>query len=62
MFLRENISDENTDVYYDYFAHEDELDSKRTLISESPTTPSIILDPPPRGLTQGRGIKILPRK
>ena len=33
---------------------------EETLTPKAPTTPPVVLDPPPTGLTQGKGIKILP--
>ena len=61
----------NTGVYHDDdddddddddFAYGDDLDSGRTLMQDSSTTLPIILHPPLRGSTQGRGIRILPIK
>lgn len=44
----------------DNYAYDDELNPDRTLLQESPTTLPIILNLPPKGSTQVRGIKILP--
>lgn len=41
---------------------DDDDNPGKTLIPVSPTSPPIILDPPPRGSTLGKGIKVLPPK
>ena len=52
-----NVVVDDDDCIYD-----DELYPKETLTPRTlETPPTIIIDPTPRGLTQGRGTKILPQ-
>ena len=45
--------------YDDHFIYDDELYPEETLTPRTPTTPPVILDPPSRRSTQGKGLKIL---
>ena len=53
------VNDDDGDYHYVYG---DELYPIGTLTTKTPVTPLVMLDPPPKESTQGKGIKILPPK